>query len=184
MPSEIDEFDENDATPNATTDATDGAPTLADRPVQPTCPGCGYDLTGTLESPPQRCPECGRAWTIEELATQHAQRLADGRAPSRLVAAVGPGLSIGGMLLMGLMFGPPVNWVAFPAAAVLVVLAIVEWVRDLHRHSYSRPRRRFGRFAYVAGMTGLLIAGNVVVVGMVALLVLVMIASCGWLGQK
>ena len=180
MPIESDECDENEATK----DTPEHATTFADRPVQPMCPGCGYDLSGTLEAPEQRCPECGRVWTIEELALQHAQRLADVRGPSCVVAAVGPGLSIGGLLLIGVIFGPPVNWVAFPAAAVLVVLATIEWARDLHRHSFSRPRGRAGRFVYVAGMTSLLIAGNVVVVGMVALLLLAMIASCGWLGQR
>lgn len=180
MPIESDEFDEDEATD----DASENAPRLADAPVQPTCPGCGYDLSGTLEAPEQRCPECGRAWTIEELALQHAQRITELRMPSRVGAAVGPGLSIGGLVLVGLMFGPPVNWLAFPAAAVLVVLAIVEWARDLHRRSFSRPRGRVGRFVYVAGMTALLVAGNVVLVAIVGLLLLVVIASCGWLGQK
>ncbi len=180
MPGGIDQF--GDA--GTLDDSADESPNLADAPVQPTCPGCGYDLSGTLEAPEQRCPECGRAWTIEELALQHARRIANVRTPNRIVAAVGPGLSIGGLLLIGLIFGPPVNWLAFPAAAVLAVMSIVEWARDLHRHSYSRPRGRVGRFVYVMGLTSLLVAGNVVVVGMVALLLLVMIASCGWLGQR
>lgn len=180
MPIDSNEIEEGDATD----DAPQSAPRFADPPLQPTCPGCGYDLSGTLEAPEQRCPECGRAWTVEELALQHARRIADLRSPSRFVAAVGPGLSIGGLLLIGLIFGPPVNWLAFPAAVVLVVLAVVEWARDLHRKSFERPRGRVGRFVYVTGLTSLLIAGNVVLVGMVALLLLVMIASCGWLGHQ
>ena len=30
----------------------------------PTCPACGYDLTGLHEA---RCPECGRSYTLDEL---------------------------------------------------------------------------------------------------------------------
>lgn len=154
---------------------------IADGPVQPTCPGCGYDLSGTLEAPQQRCPECGRAWTVDELALQHAQRLAGVRPPNRVLAAIGPGLTIAGLLLVGLIFGPPVNWLTFPVAAVLVVLATVEWARDLHRKSFERPRTRFDRFVYVTGMTLLLVASNAVLIVIIGLLLIVLVSASGML---
>ncbi len=35
------------------------------------CPGCGYNLTGLSES---KCPECGAAWTIDELVASQPGR--------------------------------------------------------------------------------------------------------------
>ncbi len=46
----------------------------AERAERPTCPGCGYDLSGLADalprewvvgsSGPRRCPECGEAWPL------------------------------------------------------------------------------------------------------------------------
>lgn len=36
----------------------------AARETPPTCPTCGYEMTGLTQC---RCPECGREYTLEEL---------------------------------------------------------------------------------------------------------------------
>jgi hypothetical protein len=154
------------------------APGIADASVLPTCPGCGYDLSGTLESPEQRCPECGRVWAVEELALQHIVRARQPTPSNRFIGVFTPGLTVGGLLLLGLIFGPPVNWLTFPVAAILVVLAVVEWGRDQYRISFSMARSRLNRFGYVAGRTMALLAINVVFVVCGSALVLLMIASC------
>lgn len=38
----------------------------AARTASPTCPKCGYDLSGLTQS---RCPECGTVYRLEELWT-------------------------------------------------------------------------------------------------------------------
>ncbi|MCC6907759.1 MAG: hypothetical protein IT430_07450 [Phycisphaerales bacterium] len=153
-------------------------------PLRPICPGCGYDLSGTLESPQRRCPECGREWTIDELALQHVQQVSGRRSPNRFFEAVSPGLTIAGLLLVGLIFGPPVTWLTIPVAVVLAVIATVEWGRDAHRRALKQKQNRLSRLVYVALMTALFLAGNAVVVALLGLLMLLAVTSCSLTGSR
>lgn len=153
-------------------------PAIADAPIHPTCPGCGYDLSGTLESPDQRCPECGRTWTVEELALQHIVCAGRPSRSNRFVSIFTPGLTVGGLFMLGLIFGPPVNWIAFPSAVVLVVLAVVEWGREQYQNSFSRARSPFNRFAFVVGRTAALVIFNIIFVVAGSLLTLLLFTSC------
>lgn len=117
----------------------------------PTCPRCGYDLTGTLESSDQRCPECGRPWNVDELA---AQRVADsflGDRSQRILWAFGPGLIVVAILGPGLLFGAPVVYGAILLALVVYVAGIANWVTDLHHVSFARARSGLNRLLFVAG---------------------------------
>ncbi len=141
-------------------------------------------MSGTLESPHQRCPECGREWTIDELAVQHVQQVTGRRPPSRFFQAVSPGLTIACLLLVGLIFGPPVTWLTFPVAAALAVLATVEWSRDVYRRSLKQPRSRMGRVMHVTILTVLFVAGNAVVIALLGVLMLLAVSSCSLLGSR
>ena len=153
-------------------------PRVGEEAVNPSCPGCGYDLAGTLERTPQRCPECGREWTLEELALQHLARCGDGRPSMLLAAAIGPGLTIGFLLFIGLLFGPPVLWLTWPVAALGAVFATVEWAKDYYRRSFACARSRVNRFGYIAARTGLLVLLNTLLVGVGGVLLLAAIVSC------
>lgn len=54
----------------------------------PRCPGCGYDLTGLSQN---RCPECGRWYTIPDLIRAWRERQAS-RAQAQDADALGAGL--------------------------------------------------------------------------------------------
>ncbi|MCL4196726.1 MAG: hypothetical protein KJZ69_04470 [Phycisphaerales bacterium] len=159
-------------------DAIEPPPRANEAPLRPTCPGCGYDLAGTLERQPQRCPECGRAWTLDELALQHLARRGSDEATARLVTIIGPGLTAGLLLLIGLFLGSPVNWLAWPVAGAVVVFALAEWATDAYRRSFARARGRANRIWYILVRTAALLLLNAAVVGVAGLALLAAIVAC------
>lgn len=159
-------------------DAVEAPPRIGEEPIHPACPGCGYDLAGTLELEPRRCPECGREWTLDELALQHLARGDRTAAAIRLAAVIGPGLAIGFLLWLGLVFGPPITWLAWPAAGVAGAFFIGEWAGDAYRRSFARARSRANRVLYVAWRTALLVALNAILVGAGGFVLLIAVTSC------
>lgn len=157
-------------------------PRVAEEPIRPACPGCGYDLAGTLEREPRRCPECGREWTLDELALQHLARRDRTAASIRMAAVIGPGLAIGLLLWLGLVFGPPITWLAWPAAGVATAFFIAEWAGDAYRLSFARARSRANRILYIASRTALLVAANAIIVGGGGFVLLIAVTSCARAG--
>ncbi|MFG0330920.1 MAG: hypothetical protein ACF8PN_13610 [Phycisphaerales bacterium] len=117
----------------------------------PRCPRCNYDLSGSLESSDRRCPECGRAWTVDELALQQVADTVLGGWSSRLLWALGPGWAVGVLVAMGAVFQNPIVWLMV-AVTVIAVVGVVQynWARDLYRVSFARARSSFGRYSLIA----------------------------------
>ncbi len=158
--------------------AVEPALRAGEAPLRPTCPGCGYDLAGTLELQPPRCPECGREWTLEELALQHLARSGPADARLRLAAVIGPGLVVSLLLLIGLFIGPPVNWLTWPVAGAAGIFALGDWGVDSYRRSFARARRRANRIGYVAARVAAFVLLNAAVIGASGLALLAAIVAC------
>jgi len=80
------------------------AATSADSPapLEPVCPGCGYDLRGHVGEV-MRCPECGREWLREIAAAQARYSAREGRR--RAVAAADSALRLGLVAVVSAAFG-------------------------------------------------------------------------------
>lgn len=131
-------------------------------PSPPLCPGCGYNLSGTLEDPSRICPECGRAWTVDELARQRIARHAIRKSPLEwLVWALAPGvvfplLAVIDFVLAGTSTIPGVAVTILWTSLLLVLLGrwVITWWRDLDQillmNRWSDSKRKLGRVAGAA----------------------------------
>lgn len=142
----------------------------------PRCPRCNYDLSGTLESSERRCPECGRAWTIEELAMQQVAGSATGEWSGRLLWALAPGWVVASLVFAGFILqAVPILTILFLlAAAVSSIFVVINWFRDLYRVSFARGRSRGQRFLFVfLGGIGA-IAANLIQFGAVVVVIMLL----------
>jgi len=128
----------------------------SDAPLRPRCPGCGYDLAGLIEADDQRCPECGRAWGIDELAAQHA---AAGKHIDPLAGPGGwfrwlgpPAAFLGGFSLLGIfalrsVFGLPflLAWIAVLSLLAHAVLRDLDEAARARRLGSGARGRLFAR---------------------------------------
>lgn len=150
-------------------DSSAGADDLHDSPVPPDfvevapspplCPGCGYNLSGTLEDPSRICPECGRAWTVDELARQRIALHAIRKSPLEwLIWALAPGvlfpvLALIDFVLAGTSTIPGVAVTILWTSLLLVLLGrwVVTWWRDLDQtlliNRWGDSQRNAGRAA-------------------------------------
>jgi len=153
------------ASPAESDDSLDASslPDLQDVALSPPlCPGCGYNLSGTLEDPSRICPECGRAWTVDELARQRlALHSLQKSALEWIIWALAPGiifpvLALIDFILAGTSTIPGVAVTILWTSLVLILLGrwVATWWRDLDQillmNRWSDSNRKLGRVAGVA----------------------------------
>lgn len=112
----------------------------------PLCPNCGYDLSGTLERPDRICPECGRPWTIDELALQRMTAIQWRRsAADWLIWALAPGIVLPVAVFVGLILAGVSGMLGILITCTWVLLLLVilirwvqVWTRDILHVLLSR----------------------------------------------
>ena len=139
--------------------------------VSARCPRCNYDLSGILESEAHRCPECGREWTIEELAHQYAAQAMQRRGVGRWLWVMLPGPVACVVLFLGLVFGHLVWWIAAFGVIGYVVITIVDWWQDAYLRSFAKGRGKWERYSFVSAMVAGYVFINVIEVAVLLFLV-------------
>ncbi len=135
---------------------------ILDAPLEPRCPKCNYDLTGHIENESAPCPECGHAWTVDELALQHVIRLHRRSGLLRMFWIISPGPIAVFVLLISFMLGQIVAWLAAAGCVVYFVLTIHSWGRSLYVESMIKGRPFWRRTLYIVGGMAMFTIINIV----------------------